>query len=341
MINGRPEVGRVVRAVVVPEPGPAESMQTRELPDPLPGPGELSIEVAYAGVGFVDTLFRSGAFGLPTPFTPGLEITGRVRAVGTGAAGFAPGQAVAALLNDFGRGMRAGGYAEIAIAHATMSTRLPDDADLARTAGVLVNGVTAWLALHHIAHLDVQDEVLVLGASGGLGSVAGRLAAIHPAHGVTAVAGSAGMSPDPATWTRIVPGADLEEAVQELTGGRGVDVVIDPVGGELRSRAHDLLAPFGRHVVLGTASGEDRSISVDAAFRNTRQILGFSLGGVAHLVPEQVGRALAAVVGLVHRGLIGEPPPVIVPLEQVGDVHRALEDRVAPAKTVLAVAGRG
>jgi NADPH2:quinone reductase len=327
--------------VIVTEPGPADSMRTAELPEPSPGPGELSIDVAYAGVGFVDTLFRSGAFGLPTPLTPGLEVTGRVRGVGAGVTGFAPGQAVAALLNDFGRGMRAGGYAEIAIAHATMSTRLPDDADLARTAGVLVNGVTAWLALHDLARLEVRDEVLVLGASGGLGSIAGRLAALHPARTVTAVVGSGAVAPDPTTWTRIVRSADLEEAVHDLTGRRGVDVVIDPVGGELRSRAHELLAPFGRHVVLGTASGEDRSISADGAFRNSRQVLGLSLGGVAHLVPERVGRALAAVVGLAHRGVLGEPEPVIVPLEQVGDVHRALEDRVAPAKTVLAVRERG
>jgi NADPH:quinone reductase len=125
--------------------------------------------------------------------------------------------------------------------------------------------------------------------------------------------------------------------VRELTRGRGMDVVIDPVGGELRTRAHELLAPFGRHVVLGTASGQDRSISADAAFLHTRQVLGFSLGGVAHLVPEKVGEALVAVVALAHRGILGEPAPMIVPLEQVGEVHRALEERVAPAKTVLAV----
>jgi NADPH2:quinone reductase len=136
-----------------------------------------------------------------------------------------------------------------------------------------------------------------------------------------------------------VRGADLEEAVHELTDGRGVDIVIDPVGGELRTRAHELLAPFGRHVVLGTASGDDRPISTDRAFLHTRQVLGFSLGGVAHLVPERVGTALAALVGLVHRGVLTEPIPAIVPLEQVGDVHRALEDRTAPAKTVLAVKG--
>jgi NADPH2:quinone reductase len=331
------EVARTMRAVAVVEPGPVESLKTVELPDPSPGAGELSIDVAYAGVGFVDTLFRSGAFGLPTPFTLGLEVTGRVRDVGDGVTGFEPGQPVAALLNDFGRDMRAGGYAEIAIAHATMSAPLPEDADLARIAGVLVNGVTAWMALHDLARLDVRDEVLVLGASGGLGSIAGRLAAIHPARSITAVVGSGTVPPDPTTWTRVVPGTDLEQAVHELTDGRGVDVVIDPVGGELRTRSHELLAPFGRHVVLGTASGEDRPISADAAFVHTRQMLGLSLGGVAHLVPQRVGTALAAVVELVHRGVLREPVPAIVPLELAGDVHRALEDRAAPAKTVLAV----
>ncbi|MDT0345072.1 quinone oxidoreductase family protein [Streptomyces litchfieldiae] len=326
-----------MRAVVVRSPGPADSLEAVELPDPSPGPDELTVEVAYAGVGFVDTLFRSGAFGLPTPFTPGIEVTGHVREVGPGVAGFRPGQPVAALLNDFGRGMRAGGYAEVAVAHAAMTTRLPDGADLARVAAVLVNGVTAWLALRDLARLDVRDDVLVLGASGGLGGITGRLAAIHPARRVIAVAASPGKRLSDATWTDVVHGADLGSAVRELTDGRGVDVVIDPVGGELRTRAYDQLAPFGRLVMLGNASGRDTAIPGDSLWLGTRQVLGLSLGGVAHLIPRRVGAALTALVDLVHRGVLREPAPAILPLDRVAEVHRALEDRTAPAKTVLAV----
>lgn len=326
-----------MRAVVVRSPGPVDSLEMVELPEPSPGPGELTVKVAFAGVGFVDTLFRSGAFGLPTPLTPGIEVSGHVREVGEGVVGFEPGQPVAALLNDFGRGMRAGGYAEVAVAHAAMTTRLPEGADLARMAAVPVNGVTGWLALRDLARLGVGEDVLVLGAGGGLGGITGRLAAIHPARRTIGVVGSPGKRLSDATWTDVVHGADLETAVREITGGRGVDVVIDPVGGALRTRAYDLLAPFGRLVMLGNASGQDTAIAGDSVWHGTRQVLGLSLGGVAHLVPERVGAALSALVGLVHRGTLREPAPAVLPLDRVAEVHRGLEERTAPAKTVLAL----
>jgi NADPH2:quinone reductase len=320
-----------MRAAVVETPGPPSALRLVERVVPVPGPGELAIDVAYAGVGFVDTLFRAGAFGLGLPFTPGIEVTGRVREVGTGVDGFAPGQPVGALLNDFGRGPRVGGYAEVAVAHATMATPLPDDADLARTAAVLSNGVTAWIALHDLARVDVLDDLLVLGASGGLGGITGRLAAIHPVRRVVGVVGSPAKRHLDGPWTEVVLASELEKAVDS------VDVVIDPVGGELRANALGRLAPFGRLLVLGNASGDDPPLSGDAVWLGTRQVIGLSVGGVAHLVPRQVGTALRAVVDLVHRGVLREAAPAIVPLEHAAEVHQALEDRTAPAKTVLAV----
>jgi NADPH:quinone reductase len=167
--------------------------------------------VEFAGVGFVDTLFRGGAFTLPVPFIPGIEVTGRVRAVGPGVAGFTPGQPVGALLNDFGRAARAGGYGEIAVAHVSMTVALPGTADLALMAGVLVNGVTAWMALHDLARLMASDDVLALGASGGLGGISCRLAAVHPARGVIGVVGSeARRAAGPAECTDVVIAADVD-----------------------------------------------------------------------------------------------------------------------------------
>ncbi|GLY81241.1 quinone oxidoreductase family protein [Actinoallomurus iriomotensis] len=327
-----------MRAAVVKTPGPAESLEIVDVPDPVPAQGELSIDVEFAGVGFVDTLFRAGVFALPTPFVPGIEVSGRVREVGAGVTGFAVGQPVGALLNDFGRGPRAGGYAEIAVAHASMAVPLPEGADLAGVAGVLVNGVTAWMALHDLARLGVDDDVLVLGASGGLGNTISRLAAVRPARRVIGVVGSEARRASAAEeCTDVIVAADLAAAVDELTDGRGVDVVVDPVGGELRTRAFERLAPFGRLLVLGNASGRDPALSGDAVWHGTRQLIGLSLGTVAHLVPEQVQTAISAVVGSTHRGVLREPAPSVVPLEDVAGVHRALENRSAPPKTVLAV----
>jgi NADPH:quinone reductase len=327
-----------VKAVIVEQPGAPDVLRVAEVPVPSPAAGELSIDVDFAGVGFVDTLFRAGAFPLPLPFVPGIEVTGRVRELGDGVDGLVVGQPVAALLNDFGRGARAGGYAEVAVADASMVTGVPGDADLPRTTAALVNGVTAWIALHHLARLHVGEDVLVLGASGGLGGTTSRLAAIRPARRVIGVVGSDAKRPAaPAECTDVILGSELTTAVGELTGGRGVDLVIDAVGGRLRAEAYDLLAPFGRLMVLGNASGDDQALSSDAAWLGTRQVMGLSLGGVAHLIPDQVREAGAAIVGLVGRGLLAEPEPAVVPLHRVSDVHRALEARTAPPKTVLAL----
>ncbi|MFF2550278.1 zinc-binding alcohol dehydrogenase family protein [Nocardia sp. NPDC058058] len=326
-----------MRAIVVETPGPAEALRTAEIAEPAPGAGELVIEVAYAGVGFVDTLFRSGVFDLPAPSVPGLEITGRVHRVGAGVAGFHPGQRVAALLNDFGRGPRAGGYAEFAVAHSSMVIPLPADADLAMTAAVLINGVTAWMALHDLARVDTSDSVLVLGG-GGVGAMTRRLAEISPVGTVIAVASGRAKALDkPGTWIHLTPADLLERTVGEVTGGRGVDVVVDAVGGELRTRAWELLAPFGRHVILGNASGDDPVVSTDSAWHGTRQLMGLSLGGVAHRIPDRIRTVLAAVADLAHRGILVQNGLAVVPLDEVAEVHRALEQRTAPPKTVLAV----
>src|SRR5690606_40348943 len=222
----------------------------------------------------------------------------------------------------------------------TMATVLPEDADLARVAAVLVNGVTAWIALRDLARLRVEDDLLVLGASGGLGSIVSRLATIHPARRVIGVVGGPAKRSSADGCTEVILASELGTAVDELTSGRGVDVVVDAVGGQLRTLAFERLAPFGRLVILGNASGQDEPMSGDAAWLGTRQLIGFSLGGVAHLIPDQIRAATAAIVDLVRRDVLRGPAPSILPLERAADAHRALEDRSAPTKTVLAIHGR-
>jgi NADPH2:quinone reductase len=323
-----------MRAVVVSDTGGPEKLVVQELEEPEAGEGEVSIDVAFAGVGFVDTLFRSGALPLKTPFVPGIEVTGQVRAVGANVSGFDVGQPVAALLNDFGRTQRAGGYAQVAIAHQAMTTVLGTDTDLPVVTGALINGVTAWLALHDSAVVSPADTVVVLGASGGLGGITARLAAMVPCRRVVAV-----VSRDPARapvqCTDVVLTDDLEQWLGD--SGNVVDVVIDPVGGRLRRLLFDHLASFGRHVVLGNASGEDIMFSSDSTWHGTRTLTGLSLGAIAHLRPETIKAALTAVVALVDRGLLAEPAPDVQPLSQVRHVHRAFDNRSAPAKTVLDV----
>jgi len=122
-----------------------------------------------------------------------------------------------------------------------------------------------------------------------------------------------------------------------LSAGNDVDVVIDPVGGSPRQALFDHLAPFGRHIVLGNASGEDRALSSDATWHGTRTVAGLSLGSIAHLQPARIQAALTAVVDLFTRGYLAEPAPEVRPLTDVQRVHEAIAERTAPAKTVLDV----
>lgn len=325
-----------MRAVLVDEFGPPDHLHVSERPVPEPGEGEVSIDVAYAGVGFVDTLLRSGAFPLSTPFVPGIEVTGRIRAVGAGVDGFPEGQLVAALLNDFGRAERAGGYAQVAIAHHTMTAHVPEEADLPAVTAVISNGVAAWLALHELARLQTSDRVLVLGASRGIGATTSRIAALHPA---AQIIGVVSHDPEraPTQCTDVAIGAELGDRLTELTADGNVDVVIDPVGGPLRRSAFERLAPFGRHIIVGNASGEDPPLSGDTAWIQTRSLAGLNVGAIAHLQPSRVRDALAAIVALVARGSLQEPAAAIEPLENAASVHQAIEDRTAPPKTLLSL----
>lgn len=325
-----------MRAVVVEEFGAADRLRTTELPVPEPAAGEVSIDVAYAGVGLVDTLMRRGDFPLALPLVPGIEVTGHVRATGPGVDGFTVGEPVAAVLNDFGRTQRLGGYAEVAVAHATMVAPLDAGADLARVAAVAVNGVTAWLALHDVARISPEDRVLVLGASGGLGATCVQVAAAHP---VSAVIGVVGRDPSraPAECTAVTLTDDLDQRWADLTEDGLVDVVVDPVGGALRQTAYAHLAAYGRHLVLGDASGDDRAFPGDGTWLESRVVAGLNVGGTAHLRPARMTEALRAVVGLVSDGVLCGTAPHVAPLDEAISVHRALEERTAPTKTVLEV----
>jgi NADPH2:quinone reductase len=141
----------------------------------------------------------------------------------------------------------------------------------------------------------------------------------------------------PSECTHVVLGSEFGDLLPALTDGAGLDIVIDPVGGALRELAFGHLAPFGRLVVLGDASGDDRRLSPDAAWLDSKQVIGLNLGGVAHLVPDRVSAALESVFHWLARGTLHEPAPAIRPLEEASAVHRALEGRTAPPKTVLAV----
>lgn len=325
-----------MRAISVSKPGGPEALCLGECPSPTPRAGEVTIDVAYAGVGFVDTLLRRGTLRSPMPFIPGIEVSGHVRELGPDVSHLSPAQPVAALLNDFVNLPGAGGYAEVAVARAALTIPLQRDVDLTVAAAVPVNGATAWLAIHDLAHLQAGETVLVPGAAGGLGGLLVQIALRAGAHVIGLVSSEAKREAarhlgchDVRTVTDIV-WADAFPA-------RGIDVVLDVVGGPTRQIAFERLAPFGRLVVLGDASGIDATFGGDTCWRETKTVQGLSLGGIAHLAPDRVANAARHVIDMVADGELSPPPIRIVPLAEAAKAHRMLEARDLTGKILLRV----
>jgi len=329
-----------MKAISIDDPGGPESLQLTEVAEPQPEAGEVTIDVAFAGVGFVDVLLRRGAFSLPMPLTPGIEVSGRVREIGLGVEHLSPGEPVAALLNDFVNLRGAGGYAEVAKARAALTVRLDAHADLATAASVLVNGATAWMAISTLARVQKDECVLVLGATGGLGALLGQLARKAGAARIIGVVGSAAKREVAARlgYSDVLAADDLATSLKRVMADRGVDVVFDPVGGSARRIAFEHLAPLGRLVILGNASGVDESFSGDAFWHGSKAVMGLSLGAMAHLFPDRVAAAARQVLGWAARNDLATEPPLVLPLAEAADAHRMLEARKVSGKIVLRVA---
>jgi NADPH2:quinone reductase len=232
-----------MQTVSIPRFGGPEVLTVVEKEARRPGPGEVSLDVAYAGVNYAEVLFRRGVVpGLKLPFTPGIEVSGHVREVGEGVAGLWTGQRVAALTIVGG-----GGYAEGAVAQASLVVPLPDGVPLAPGAAVPSNATTAYLVLREVAHLTQGETVVVHAAAGGVGSSLGQTARSLGAGTVVGVVGSPGKVEygKRLGYDDVVLSDGFEVAVADLTGGRGADVAVDQVGGGVRRPSLELLRPAG------------------------------------------------------------------------------------------------
>src|SRR6476646_6298742 len=217
-----------MRQVVIARHGGPEVMQVREAPDPVPGDGELRIRVRAAGVNFADILARIGLYpdAPKPPVVVGYEVAGVVDAVGEGVTGLHEGDRVLALT-------RFGGYADCVVVPVSQAFRFPDRLSDAEAAAVPVTYATAAIALYRMAALSAGEVVLVHNAGGGVGIAATQLARLRRA----TVIGTASAGKHDALRSFGVEhaidyrNADVEAEVRQLTRGRGVDVILDPIGG--------------------------------------------------------------------------------------------------------------
>ncbi|BFV60846.1 quinone oxidoreductase [Kitasatospora sp. CMC57] len=327
-----------MRAVEFQEYGGPEVLRSVRAEVPRPGPGQVTIDVAYAGVNFADLKARAEGYRVPAlPFVPGLEVSGVVRAVGAGVTGLTPGRQVAALTAG-------GGYAEVALAEASTVFALPPGLDL-RTAATLPTVLpTAYALLHEVGRLREGESVLVHGAAGGVGTVAGQLARAAGAGAVYGVVSSAAK----AEYARgfgydevfVDPGSDFVAEVGRATAGRGVDLLLDPVGGATLRRGLDALAVYGRLVSYGNASGEPAwQLGQSDLATHGRSVAGFSILTLARTAPGALRALAERAFRTVTEGGVELPVTAEFPLDRVAEAHALMGSRTSTGKLLLRVAG--
>lgn len=315
-----------MKAVSIPEFGAAEVLRLGDVPVPEPGRGEVSIDVAYAGANFAEILYRQGVVDVALPFVPGIEVSGRIRALGAGVGGFQVGEPVAALTI-----VDSGGYAEVVTANAALVAPL-GEAGFEVGAALPSNSTTAFLVLERVARLARGESVLVHAAAGGVGSQLGQVARLLGAGRVVGTVGSAAKIP-----TAKAFGYD-EVVLRDEVGGTGeFDVVVDMVGGPARRASLDRLAPMGRLVVMGNASGaEDVGIPANELWFTNKTVSGFNLAAFSAVAPGEVGRALRRAVQAVADGELRVEVEALG-LDQAVDAHRRIESGSTTGKLVLRV----
>ncbi|HEY0690920.1 MAG TPA: zinc-binding dehydrogenase [Kribbella sp.] len=315
-----------MRAVWLKEFGAPEVLVPAEAPDPVPGPGQVLIEVKFANITFIETQFRAtgaGPFAAELPMILGNGVGGAVAAVGDGVDGDLLGRRVVASLGG------SGGYAEKAVVDEAALVPVPDELALDQAVALLADGRTAMM-LVRAAGIRTGDRVLVEAAAGGVGTLLVQLAAADGAR-VVGLAGGAhkielvrGMGVEAAIDYRV---DGWEQRVREAVGG--VDVVFDGVGGAVGRAAFELLERDGRMLSYGLASGSWADISADEAAERGVHLIQ-ARPNPAEL-RELTAQALAAAVAGRMRPLIGQR----FPLDQAAAAHAAIGRRATVGKTLL------
>ncbi|MGR6914540.1 quinone oxidoreductase family protein [[Actinomadura] parvosata] len=318
-----------MRAITIPEFGDAGVLRLDEVKTPEPGPGQVSVDVAYAGANFAEILYRQGIADVPLPFVPGIEVSGRVRALGPGVEGLRVGQPVAALTI-----VDSGGYAEVAVTAADLVAPLDGyDLEPGLAAALPSNSTTAFLVLDRVARIEPGESVLVHAAAGGVGSQLGQAARLLGAGRVVGTVGSAAKIEAARAF-----GYDDVVLREEASGAGPFDIVVDMVGGPARRSSLDLLAPMGRMVVMGNASGaEDVGIPANELWLSNKTVSGFNLAAFSAAFPEEAGRALRRAVAGAASGDLRVRVESL-PLEQAAQAHRRIESGRTTGKLVLQVA---
>ena len=324
-----------MRALTCKAWGPVADLEIEEWDDPVPGDEEVVIDVKAAGINFPDILIIAGKYQdkIPPPFIPGNEASGIVTAVGSKVSRFQTGDKVIVA-------PRGGGFAEKCKVHQNAAMPLPNELNFEQGAGYAVTWGTSYHALKQCADLQSDETLLVLGAAGGVGITAVQ---IGKAMGARVIA--AASSDEKLDFARAA-GADdvinysdqaLREAVKELTD-KGVDVVYDPVGGDLSQQALRSLAWHGKHLVIGFASGDIPQLPANIALLKEASIIGVWWGTWAANNPGLQIQNMSELAALISDGALRPEVTESFPLDDFESAFQLISERRALGKVILQIA---
>ena len=322
-----------MRAAILHSYGPPENLVVEEVPDPTPKPHQLVVDVHACGVNFPDVLMVQNLYQFkpPVPFVPGGEISGTVSAVGSDVTDWSVGDLVAA-------GTGTGGFAEQVVVDAAKAYRLPAGVDLTAAAGFLTTYGTSYHALRDRANLQPGETLLVLGAAGGVGLSAVELGASMGAEVIAAASTEEKLAvcrQFGATATVNYTEVDLKAWLKEHTGGKGVDVVYDPVGGDLSEPALRSTAWKGRFLVIGFAAGDIPKVPLNLPLLKGCSIVGVFYGEHGTRSPLEQRALVDELIEMLASGRIKPQVTAQFPLDDAAGALRELMDRRVVGKAVV------
>ncbi|WP_091608122.1 NAD(P)H-quinone oxidoreductase [Arthrobacter koreensis] len=323
-----------MKAIVITEPGGPEVLALRDVPAPVPGPGEVLIDVAAAGLNRADVLQRHGNYPVPpgAPEYPGLEVSGRVAAVGTGVEGLEVGADVVALLSG-------GGYAEQVAVPAGQVLPVPPEMDLVTAAALPEVAATVFSNLFMAAGVREGEYVLIHGGAGGIGTMAIQLVAAFGAVPMVTASSPAKLELARSLGAKVLINykeQDFVEEVRAATNGHGADVILDVMGAKYLQRNVDALAVAGRLVIIGLQGGTRAELDLNALMRKRCAVMGTTL----RARPEEEKSAIMASVGEYVWPLIkdGSVKPLVdrtFPLTEAAAAHEYFDSGQHTGKVLL------
>ena len=304
-----------------------------EQPTPTPGEGEVLVEIEAASLNFPDLLIVQGKYQLkpPLPFVPGAEFAGRIAAVGDGVKALKVGQSVACLSST-------GAFATHAVVNAMLCVPLPPGFPAVDAAAFIMTYATSHHALIDRAQLKAGETVLVLGAAGGVGTAAIQIAKAAGARVIAAASSDAkcafcltlGADASIDTSTQ-----DLRDAIKAITGGKGPDVIYDPVGGEQTEAAFRSIAWRGRHLVVGFASGPIPALPLNLALLKGASLVGVFWGEFAKREPKAAAAMMLELMIWYGQGKIKPAIDATMPMTELKAAFARMAARDVRGKLVL------